>query len=123
MSTPPRSRLTRGESLHQQVARNIRNEVDAGVLRDGDVLPSTRELADRWGVSVFTISEAMKLLTAEGLVESKSRSKRVIRVPDQEPRKDVRLQRPKVVLIGGYAGSGKSELGRMLARETGWPLF
>ena len=30
---------------------------------------------------------------------------------------------PKVVLIGGYAGSGKTELGRILARRTHWPMF
>ncbi|MEU1751983.1 AAA family ATPase [Micromonospora matsumotoense] len=26
-------------------------------------------------------------------------------------------------MIGGYAGSGKTELGRILARETGWPIL
>lgn len=122
MSSAP-SRLTRTESLHQQVARNIRNDIDAGVLRDGDVLPSTRELAEQWGVSVFTINEAMRILAEEGRVESKSRSKRVIRVPDQAPRKEIRLRQPRVILIGGYAGSGKTELGRILARDTGWPLL
>jgi predicted kinase len=28
-----------------------------------------------------------------------------------------------VILIGGYAGSGKTELGRILARQTGWPIL
>ncbi|MEJ3745180.1 GntR family transcriptional regulator [Actinomycetes bacterium KLBMP 9797] len=119
----PRPRLTRAESLHQQVARNIRNEIDAGVLRNGDVLPSTRELAQTWDVSVFTINEAMKILIADGLVESKSRSKRVVRAPDQARRGEVRLRKPHVLLIGGYAGSGKTELGRIIARETGWPML
>ncbi|MFI0453422.1 GntR family transcriptional regulator [Actinomadura sp. 6N118] len=97
--------------------------IEAGVLRDGDTLPSTRELADQWGVSVFTISEAMKLLAQEGLVVSKSRSKRVVHAPDQAQTNRVRLERPHVILIGGYAGSGKTELGRILARETGWPML
>lgn len=119
----PRARLSRSESLHRQVARNIRNDIEAGVLRDGDVLPATREFAERWGVSVFTISEAMKLLGEEGLVVSKSRSKRVVRAPDQTRRNEIRLREPHVILIGGYAGSGKTELGRILARETGWPLL
>lgn len=119
----PRPRLTRAESLHQQVARNVRNEIDAGVLRNGDVLPSTRELAQTWGVSVFTINEAMKILIGDGLVESKSRSKRVVRAPDQTRRSEVRLRKPHVLLIGGYAGSGKTELGRIIARETGWPML
>jgi DNA-binding transcriptional regulator YhcF (GntR family)/gluconate kinase len=119
----PQSRLTRPDSLHQQVARNLRNDIEAGVLRDGDVLPSTRELAERWGVSVFTISEAMKLLTDEGLITSKSRSKRIVHAPNQARSNEIRLRTPRVILIGGYAGSGKTELGRILARETGWPML
>jgi DNA-binding transcriptional regulator YhcF (GntR family)/predicted kinase len=120
--TSPRPRLVRSESLHQQVARNIRNDIEAGVLRDGDALPSTRDLAEQWGVSVFTITEAMKLLAKEGLVVSKSRSKRIVRI-DGERTKKIRPQNPYVILIGGYAGSGKTELGRILTRETGWPML
>lgn len=118
-----RSPLRRSESLHRQVARNIRNDIEAGILRDGDVLPSTRELAARWGVSVFTISEAMKLLAAEGLIVSKDRAKRVVRAPRHRRRSEIRLTEPRVILIGGYAGCGKSELGRILARKTGWPIL
>jgi DNA-binding transcriptional regulator YhcF (GntR family)/predicted kinase len=122
MSTQ-RPRLTRAEPRHQQVARHIRNEIEAGVLRDGDVLPSTRELAEQWGVSVFTIAEAMRVLGEEGLVTSKSRSKRTVTAPRQADRSDIRPVRPHVLLVGGYAGSGKTELGRILARETGWPIL
>ncbi|MGH3719652.1 MAG: GntR family transcriptional regulator [Pseudonocardiaceae bacterium] len=118
-----RSRLTRSESLHHQVARNIRNDIAAGVLRDGQPLPTTRELAEQWGVSVFTITEAMKFLANEGLVVSKPRAGRVVNAPDQALRNEIRPSTPHVVLIGGYAGSGKTELGRILARETGWPLL
>lgn len=121
--TNPKTRLDRSEALHLQVARNIRNEIEAGELRDGDVLPSTRELATRWSVSVFTINEAMKLLAAEGLVESKSRSKRVIRTSTGAQRHELRLNKPRVILIGGYAGSGKTQLGKILARQTGWPML
>ncbi|MGC9667702.1 helix-turn-helix domain-containing protein [Planosporangium sp. 12N6] len=31
--------------------------------------------------------------------------------------------RPVLLLIGGYAGSGKTELGELLTRMTGWPLL
>jgi DNA-binding transcriptional regulator YhcF (GntR family) len=115
--------LDRSDALHKQVARHIRNDIEAGVLRDGQVLPSTRDLATRWNVSVFTISEAMKLLAEEGLVESQSRSKRVVRAPEQEQRERIRPRTPHAILIGGYAGSGKSELGRILGRETGWAIL
>ncbi|MBN1170559.1 MAG: GntR family transcriptional regulator [Micromonosporaceae bacterium] len=117
------NRLARADSLHRQVARNIRNDIEAGVLRDGDALPSTRELAQTWGVSVFTINEAMKLLADEGLIVSKSRSKRVVRLSNQAARNEMRPQTPHVVLVGGYAGSGKTELGRILGHMTGWPVL
>ncbi|MGN9803448.1 AAA family ATPase [Micromonospora sp. L32] len=121
--TSPRGRTERPEARHQQVARNIRNEIEAGRLVHGTALPSTRKLAEEWGVSGFTINEAMKVLAEEGLVINESRSKRVVHAPDQLRRSEVRPQRPRVVLIGGYAGSGKTELGRILARETGWPIL
>ncbi len=119
----PEPQVSRPESLTAQVARNIRNEIEAGVLRDGEVLPSSRELATRWQVSVFTINEAMKTLTSEGLVLSKSRSNRVVTAPHVLRAPAPRTLAPQVLLIGGYAGSGKSELGRIIARETGWPIF
>jgi DNA-binding transcriptional regulator YhcF (GntR family) len=110
-------------SLQDQVARNIRNDIEAGVLRDGETLPSTRQMAEQWGVSVFTVNEAMKLLAEEGLVVSKSRSGRVIRAPRSGGRAALRIAKPQVVLVGGYAGSGKSELARILARESGWGVL
>ncbi|HZM83834.1 MAG TPA: GntR family transcriptional regulator [Candidatus Limnocylindrales bacterium] len=119
----PRPPVAKAESRTYQVARNIRTDIEAGVLRDGEVLPSTRDLARQWDVSVFTISEAMKLLMDEGLVVSKSRSKRVVHAPNQARRNEVRPRQPHVILIGGFAGSGKTELGRILVRETGWPLL
>ncbi|WP_245865712.1 GntR family transcriptional regulator [Prauserella marina] len=114
--------MSRSDPLHQQVARNIRNQIEAGVLRDGQRLASTRELADEWGVSTFVINDAMNLLIKDGLVESKSRVGRMVRAPEQAQERP-RPATPHVVLIGGYAGSGKSELGRIVARETGWPLL
>ena len=118
-----RPNLIRSEALHVQIARHIRNNIEAGVMKDGDVLPSTRELAAQWDVSVFTVSEAMRLLVDEGLVVTKSRSKRVVKAPDQGRGTEVRLIRPTAVVVGGYAGSGKTELGRILARATGWPML
>jgi len=119
----PQHPLSRPESLHVQVARQIRNQVAAGVLRDGQRLPSTRELAEQWQVSGFTIQEAMKILMQEGVIVSKPRAGRVVNAPDQRQHHKVKPTVPNVVLIGGYAGSGKTEFGRILARETGWPML
>lgn len=120
--TRPRSSVNRSEPLHLQVARNIRNDIESGVLRDGERLPSTRELAEQWGVSTPVINDAMGILAKEGLVESKPRAGRVVRAPEQAQVRP-RPATPHVVFIGGYAGSGKTELGRIIARETGWALL
>src|ERR1700704_4819610 len=107
----PRSAVTRSDPLHQQIARNIRNDIDAGVLRHGQRLPSSRDLAKEWGVSVFTINEAMDLLAAEGLVVSKARAARTVNAPEQVVEQELRSSTtPHVVMIGGYAGCGKTEL-------------
>ncbi|PXY23714.1 transcriptional regulator [Prauserella coralliicola] len=123
MSRPRSSNVARSESLHLQVARNIRNQIESGELRDGERLPSTRDMAEEWGVSTFTINDAMKLLIEEGLVISRARSGRIVHAPEQRERHEIRSEAPHVVLIGGYAGSGKTELGRIMVRETGWPML
>ncbi|MEV6274466.1 GntR family transcriptional regulator [Nocardia sp. NPDC051832] len=115
-------------SMHRRVAQGIRNDIEAGRLRDGERLPSTRELAAQWEVSVFTISEAVKLLVEDGFVTSKARSGRVVTTPADVRQRLLtadpeRPARPQVVLVGGWPGSGKSEFSRVLARMTGWALL
>ncbi|WP_226360744.1 AAA family ATPase [Pseudonocardia sp. ICBG1142] len=120
---PSRRALSRGEALHAQIARHIANDISAGRLVNGATLPSTKALASEWGVSPFTISEAMKLLAGEGLVVNEARSRRTVRAPRQGRSDLLRDRRPQVILIGGYPGSGKSELARTLAREVGWTVI
>jgi DNA-binding transcriptional regulator YhcF (GntR family)/predicted kinase len=120
---PTDHKLDHSEPLPDQIVRYIRTAVVARTLRDGQVLPSTRDLAKTWGVSVWTINEAMKVLAADGIVVSKSRSMRIVRNPDQPGRVDMGESRPHVLLIGGYAGTGKTELGRIVARRAGWPIL
>ncbi len=115
--------LTRGEALHLQIARSIRNQIQAGRLRDGEPLPSSRSLAEEWKVSVYTINEAMRVLAEEGLVVNHSRSRRLINFPGETTPTPWRPATPQVLLVGGYPGSGKSELARVLARLTGWPML
>lgn len=77
--------MTDSTSVTRQVADDLRAQIVDGRLRDGQALPSSRELAESFGVSVFTISEAMKLLVEEGLVETKDRSRRTVRATTGRP--------------------------------------
>jgi predicted kinase len=118
-STP--ARRVRGKT--SEVTHQLRQDIHAGRFKDGEVLPTTKALAIEFGVSDFTVSTAIKPLEKEGLIEAKSRIMRVVRLPGPRPMAFPRPDRPQAVLIGGYAGSGKSELGRVLARHSGWALL
>lgn len=111
--------LQRGTSA-VVIAQAIRNDICAGRLQHGRQLPSTRDLAAEWQTSVATINRAMSILAEEGLVLNKARSSRIVSY--QPPAEDER-RRPLAVMIGGYAGSGKTELGRIITRRTGWAII
>ncbi|MEV6073414.1 GntR family transcriptional regulator [Nocardia sp. NPDC052001] len=106
-----------------QIARELRNDIEARRLRPGDRLPSSRDLASQWGVGIGTVNKAMDVLVDEGLVISRARSGRVVAEPADTTMARPAPSRPRVVFVGGYAGSGKTEFGRVLARESGWPIL
>lgn len=56
---------------HEEVARQLRNLMQQGVLRPDDRLPPERELAKRFGVSRATVRHALSVLQAVGLIESR----------------------------------------------------
>jgi DNA-binding transcriptional regulator YhcF (GntR family) len=115
------------EGVAEQIAKQLRDQIHAGVLRHGQALPSTRKLAAEWGVSLNTINNALASLVADGLIVSRDRSGRTVNAPGQSPASgETRMPSPPVpqlLLVGGYAGSGKTELGRMIARLTGWAML
>lgn len=57
---------------HEEVARQLRELMQQGVLRPDDRLPPERELARRFGVSRATIRQALSVLQAVGLIESRA---------------------------------------------------
>lgn len=60
-------------SLYEQLYRAIRSDVEMGRLDAGSKLPSKRTLAQHLGISVITVENAYRQLTAEGYIEAKER--------------------------------------------------
>ncbi len=56
--------------LYIQIANAIRQELLAGKLRPGDLLPPVRELAERWACTPGTVQQAYKALAQQGVVVS-----------------------------------------------------
>src|SRR5689334_7655759 len=57
------------EALYQRIANHVRGLIETEQLRPGERLPAERELARMLGVSRVPIREAMRTLSAQGLVE------------------------------------------------------
>ncbi|WP_301851122.1 GntR family transcriptional regulator [Rhodococcus pyridinivorans] len=104
-------------SRYRDIAQALRNDIDAGIYKPGDLLPSSRDLAQQWGVSRSTVTQALSQLVDAEIIVARHGSGHAVANRQDETR------RPHVVLIGGYAGSGKSELGRILSRLTNWPII
>jgi len=58
-----------GQPIYRQVIDQIRRQIVARQLREGEPLPSVRDLAAQLRVNPMTISKAYSLLEMEGLLE------------------------------------------------------
>lgn len=54
-----------------RIHSNLRERITSGQWPVGSPLPSQRELADEFGVSIMTLRQALQLLTDEGLIETR----------------------------------------------------
>lgn len=54
---------------YERIADDLRQSIRAGELKRGDRLPSETKLAEKYGRSVPTIRDALRLLRDEGLIE------------------------------------------------------
>ena len=81
------------EPLHEQISRQVRAQILAGQLADGDALPSIRALARQEKVSVITVQRAYDDLLREGLLVSR-RGKGFFAAPiSQDQKRNTALER------------------------------
>jgi DNA-binding GntR family transcriptional regulator len=72
-------------SASEQIANELREQIESGDLAPGEVLPSDAELAVRFDVSKPTITKARAMLVALGLVASRAGAASTVRdvVPER----------------------------------------
>lgn len=73
-----------GEPIYQQILLYIKRGVIAGVIADGDELPSRRMLSALLGVNPNTVQKAYHLLEEENLIQSLMGSKSTMVVSDEK---------------------------------------
>jgi len=66
-------KATDSRNLHGHVIRELGKRIVVGDLRPGDVLPREENLAESMDVSRTALREALKVLSAKGLIESRPR--------------------------------------------------
>jgi DNA-binding GntR family transcriptional regulator len=59
--------LDRPVPLYMQVVRQLRAQIASGELRDGDRLPSQRQMMARWHISMQTASKVIGAMKTEGI--------------------------------------------------------
>ena len=113
-----------GAPIYRQVIEQIRRQIMAGQLTEGQQLVSVRELAGRLRVNPMTISKAYALLEVEGMVERRrgvglfvARLKK-----DHKTRTKAKLLEEilrQAVLTAVQFGISEQEAGRMLTELYG----
>jgi DNA-binding GntR family transcriptional regulator len=63
--------VQRQEPPYLQIVEHFRRQIRSGELRDGEMIPSVRQIARDWKVAAPTAGKAMARLRSEGLVEGR----------------------------------------------------
>ena len=72
----------------EAIYMKVRNQIILGIatarLREGDVLPSVRQLADTIGINMHTVNKAYSLLRQEGFVTIDRRRGTIISIDEDK---------------------------------------
>ncbi|GAA3702491.1 GntR family transcriptional regulator [Nonomuraea antimicrobica] len=62
--------LNRPDPPYLQIVKHIRQQIMSGELREGDRVPTGRQIAEDWGVAIATATKVITTLRSEGLVDA-----------------------------------------------------
>ena len=87
------------EALYLQLYHQLILGIATSQLREGDVLPSVRLMADSIGINMHTVNKAYSLLRQDGLLSMDNRRGAVIRIDADHLRalQELSLQLQKVL--------------------------
>lgn len=74
------------EAIYVQLHNQIICMIADGSIKDGDSLPSVRQLADALGINMHTVNKAYAILREEGYIQLDRRSGAVVRISEEKER-------------------------------------
>lgn len=109
-----------GVPIYQQIAEQLKADILAGKMREGEYLPSIRSLAKDLKISVITTMKAYEQLEAEGLVTAAQGKGFYVNAQDSEMLKEQHMRRVEEDLLEAIraaevAGLSGTELQMTLA--------
>ncbi len=88
-----------GIPIYQQIAEQLRADILAGKLKEGEYLPSIRGLAKDLRISVITTMKAYEQLAQEGLVTAVQGKGFYVNAQDSEMLKEQHLRKVEEALL------------------------
>ncbi len=88
-----------GVPIYQQIAQQLKADILAGKLKEGEYLPSIRGLAKDLRISVITTMKAYEQLEAEGLVTAAQGKGFYVNAQDSEMLKEQHLRKVEDALL------------------------
>lgn len=87
------------EAIYMQLRNQIVMGIATSVLREGDILPSVRQLAGDIGINMHTVNKAYSVLRQEGFLIMDRRRGAVISVDENKRQAEAELRAQLKVLL------------------------
>lgn len=97
------------EALYLQVRNQIIMGIATSQLREGENLPSVRELAETIGINMHTVNKAYGILKQEGYLKVDRRSGAVVAIAVDEMKAREEMMRELQVILAKACCKGISE--------------
>lgn len=109
---------TNAEPIYEQIAGQMRTQIVAGILKEGELLPSIRSLAKDLRISVITTKRAYDELEREGYIQTIAAKGSYVAPRSHEQLKEEYLRKIEdhmrsIHLLAQFIGLSEDELGLM----------
>ena len=107
-----------GVPIYQQIAEQMKADILAGKMKQGEYLPSIRSLAKELKISVITTMKAYELLEAEGLVTAAQGKGFYVNAQDSEMLREQHLRKVEDALQEAIAAAKIAGMSDAELKET-----
>lgn len=104
--------------IYKQIAEQLKSDILAGKIKEGEYLPSIRGLAQELRISVITTMKAYEELAAEGLVTAVQGKGFLVNAQDSELLKEQHMRRVEEALTEAIKAAKIAGMSDKELRET-----